>query len=188
LLACALTVFARRGLGRATHADIAAEAGVAVATVFAYFKTRGELVAAVLEEVERYQFEMADRHHRSGGSVPRVLLDHAMAFAASVDTQPDHARVLLEWSTSIREEIWPLYVRFHERMVRKVAAAVRRGQLEGSVPADLDADDAALLFVGAGHAVAQMKFTRQPPGKVHRFLLTLLRGAIGPQAVAAALS
>ena len=187
LLACALKVFARRGLGRATHADVAAEAGVAVATVFAYFKTRGELVGAVLDEVERYQFEVAEHHHGSSGPAPRVLFDHAMAFAVSVDTHPDHARVLLEWSTAIREEIWPLYVRFQERMVRQVAATVRRGQREGSVPADFDADEAALLIVGAGHVVAQMKFTRQPPGKVHRFLLALLRGAIGPQAVAGAL-
>jgi TetR/AcrR family hemagglutinin/protease transcriptional regulator len=187
LLTCALRVFARRGLGRATHAEVAAEAGVAVATVFAYFRTREALVRAVLEEAERFQLDLVDLHHRPGVPVPRALLDHAIAFAASVDTHPDHTRVLLEWSTAIREEIWPLYLSFHERIVEKVALTVRRGQQEGSVPSDLDPDDTALLVVGAGHVVAQMKFARQPPGKVHRFLLALLRGAIGPQAVAAAL-
>jgi TetR/AcrR family hemagglutinin/protease transcriptional regulator len=187
LLVCALRVFARRGLGRATHAEVAAEAGVAVATVFAYFKTRAELVRAVLEEAEHFQLDLVDLHHRPPAPVPQALLDHAIAFAASVDTHPDHLRVLLEWSTAIREEIWPLYLSFHDRIVQKVAETVRRGQREGSVPADLDPHDTALLVVGAGHVVAQMKFAHQPPGKVHRFLLALLRGAIGPQAVAAAL-
>jgi hypothetical protein len=72
-------------------------------------------------------------------------------------------------------------------MVARIAAALRRGQADGSVPAELDAEDTALLIVGAAHVVAQMKFTRQPPDKVHRFLLTLLRGAIGARAMAAAL-
>jgi TetR/AcrR family hemagglutinin/protease transcriptional regulator len=188
LLACATRVVARRGIGRATHAEIAAEAGVAVSTTFVYFKTRTDLVQAVLGDVERFQHALLDRHHRVDSPVPRALLDHAIAFAACVDTHPDHARVLLEWSTSIREEIWPLYVRFHDGMVRRIAETLRRGQADGSVPAHLDADDTSLLIVGAGHVVAQMKFTRQPPEKVHRFLLTLLRGAIGADAVTAALA
>jgi TetR/AcrR family transcriptional regulator, hemagglutinin/protease regulatory protein len=188
LLACAIRVVARRGIGRATHAEIAAEAGVAVSTTFVYFKTRGDLVRAVLEEVERFQHALLDRHHHTGNSVPRALLDHAIAFASCVDTHPEHARVLLEWSTSIREEIWPLYVRFHDGMVARIAETIRRGQADGTVPAGLDAEDTGLLIVGAGHVVAQMKFTRQPPEKVHRFLLTLPRGAIGADAVAAALA
>jgi AcrR family transcriptional regulator len=54
LMACALAVFARRGLGEARHAEIAAEAGVSVATVFVYFPTREALVDAVLDEVDGF--------------------------------------------------------------------------------------------------------------------------------------
>ena len=51
LMAHAIAVFARRGLGRAGHAEIAERAGVSVATVFNYFNTREDLVDAVLTEI-----------------------------------------------------------------------------------------------------------------------------------------
>jgi TetR/AcrR family hemagglutinin/protease transcriptional regulator len=180
-------VFARRGISRASHAEVAAEANVAVATVFAYFRTRAELVQAILAEVEEYYGVQAAHCQRSDVSAPRALLDSAEAYAVSIDTHPNHARVWLEWSTAIREEIWPLYVAFQTRMVGVFADTIRRGQREGTVPADLDAEESALMIVGAAHVVAQMKFTRRPAEKVHRFLLALLRGALGVDAVTRAL-
>lgn len=186
LLGCALRVFARRGLGRGGHAHVAAEADVAVPTVFAYFHTRGNLVEAVLTEVRAFYDGMAERCHRPGVPAPRAILDHAIAFAASVDSHRDHARILLEWSASVREEIWPLYVRQQRDIIARFRATLERGQAEGSIPRDLDAEDTAMMIVGSWHGVAQMKFMRYPPDKVHRFLLALLRAAIGSDALAAA--
>lgn len=188
LLDCAIRVFGRRGLGRGGHAEVASEAGVAVPTVFAYFRTREELCSAVLDAVAHYYEEMSDRYHRADRPVPRILLDHFLAFAASVDSHPDHARILLDWSTAIREEVWPLYLQFHDRIVRRFEKTIRKGQQEGSIPADLEAQNTALMVVGSAFMVVQMKFTRRAPELVHRFLLTLLRGAVGPDAVSTALT
>jgi TetR/AcrR family hemagglutinin/protease transcriptional regulator len=187
LLACAIRVFADRGLGRGGHAQVAEEATVAVPTVFTYFKTRSDLLQAVLREVRRYYDAMADTYHHPGVAAPRAILDNAIAFAASVDSHPDYARILLEWSASVREEIWPLYVRQQADTVARFRATIERGQRDGSIPAHLDAEDTAGMIVGSWHVVAQMKFMRRPPDKVHRFLLALLRAAIGPEAVASAL-
>jgi len=188
LLECAIRVFARRGIGRGAHAEVAGEAGVAVPTVFTYFKTREELLRAVLDAVRRYYEDMADRYHGQDLLAPRVLVDHGLAFAASVDSHRDYARVLLGWGTAIREEIWPLYLDFHDRMVKKFEATIRRGQAEGSIPADLETENSALILVGSAFMVMQMKFTHRPPEQVHRFMLALLRGAVGAEAVAAALT
>jgi len=187
LLDCAVHVFARRGLGRAGHGDVAKEAGVAVPTVFAYFRTRGELVEHVLERVGRHYAEMADRHYRPENPATRALLDFAIAFAASVDQDPDLATVLLEWSTAVRSEIWPLFLQFHRSIVERIEATIRRGQSEGTIAADLDTTNAALIIVGSAHLVVQMKFSRTEPERVHRFLLALLRAAIGPSALNEAL-
>lgn len=183
-----MRVFARRGLGRGGHAEVAREASVAVPTVFAYYRTREDLVREVLGEVVRYYTETMGSHCLGPKPSPQALLDAAIAFAASVDSHNDYARVLLEWSAAVRDESWPLYLAFHDSMVQLFEGAIRRGQCEGTIPADLDANSAAMLIVGSAHLVVQLKFTRCPPEKVHRFLLTLLRGAIGPGAVAAALA
>src|SRR5271165_3751663 len=108
LMRCALHVFARRGLGAARHSEIAREAKVSVPTVFFYFPTRDALVKAVLDEVARFLTDMTIEIHASSAPAPDIVLAHAKAFADSVDTHPDHARVWLDWSTAMREEIWPL--------------------------------------------------------------------------------
>jgi TetR/AcrR family hemagglutinin/protease transcriptional regulator len=188
LLECAIRVFARRGLARGSHAEVAKEAGVAVPTVFAYFRTRSELVTEVLREVARYYSDMADRHYKPENPAARALLDFALAFASSVESHADVATVLLDWSTAVRSEIWPLFLEFHRSMVERIEDTIRRGQREGTIAAALDANNAALIIVGSAHLVLQMKFSRTSPEKVHRFLLALLRAAIGPAALAAAIA
>ena len=188
LLDSAVRAFARRGLNRAGHGDVAREASVAVPTVFAYFRARGELVEEVLKKVVGHYTDMADRHYRAENPAPRALLDFAIAFAASVDTDPDLAAVLLDWSTAIRSEIWPLFLQFHRSMVERIEATIHRGQREGTIPPEVDANNAALIIVGSAHLVVQMKFSRTEPERVHRFLLALLRAAIGPAGFNAALA
>ncbi len=179
LMRCAMRVFARRGLGAARHAEIAREAGVSVPAVFFYFPSREELVTAVLDEVDRFLMDMAERIHASDRPAPEILLEHARAFAASVDTHPDYARVWLDWSTAIREEIWPKYLDFQERMVAIIADTIRRWQNDRGIASDVDIEDDARLMVGSAHMVAQMKFTRVPPEKLEHFLRTLVSAALG---------
>ena len=179
LLQCAMRVFARRGLGAARHAEIAEEAGVSVPAVFFYFPTREELVDAILEEVDRFLVEMAEKIHADDRAAPEILLEHARAFAASVDTHPDYARVWLDWSTAIREEMWPRYLDFQERIVAILARTIRRWLNERGVANDVEIEDDARLMVAAAHMVAQMKFTRVPPEKLDHFLNTLVSAALG---------
>ena len=179
LLECALRVFAHRGLGGARHAEIAKEAGVSVPTVFFYFPSRVDLLTAVLDEVERFYYDMAKRIHGRDLPAPRLMLDHAMTFANSVDTHPDYARVWLDWSTAIRDEVWPRYLEFQGRVIRIMEKTIRRGQREGLLAANVDpGDEAHLMFISA-HMIAQMKFARESPERIERFLQTLVRIAIG---------
>ena len=122
-------VFARRGLGGARHSEIAKEAKVSVPTVFFYFPSREALVKAVLEEVARFLTDMTVEIHSSPEPAPDIVLAHAKAFADSVDTHPDYARVWLDWSTAMRDEIWPLYLEFQENIVVGIIAnTIRRWQ------------------------------------------------------------
>lgn len=146
-------------------------------TVFFYFPTREALVMAVLDEVARFLTEMAVTIHSRDGAAPQIVLAHAKAFAGSVDTHPDYARVWLDWSTAIREEIWPRYLEFQENMVAIIANTIRRWRREREL-IDENAEDDARLIVGSAHMIAQLKFTRCPPEKVARFLRTVVRSTL----------
>ncbi len=182
LLDTALSVFARRGIGRAGHAEIAKEAGVSVSTVFLYFPTREELVSAVFDEVNRFLQDMAEGLHSQERSAPELLHEHVVAFARSVDSHPDYARVWLDWSTAIREETWPRYLKFQDKIVALIAATIERGQLDGTIASGVDPQADARLLVASAHMIAQMKFSRVPDEEIDRFIDTLVSAALGRQA------
>ena len=179
LLRWAMRVFARRGLGAARHAEIARAARVSVPTVFFYFPTRKALVSAVLEEVARFFTEMAATVHGKRGPAPELILEHMRAFADAVDTHPDHTRVLLEWSTALRDEVWPLFLRFQERIIATIARTIRRWRLETASDRDPEAEDDARVIAATGYVLVQMKVAKLPNSRIERFLQTLVRDTLG---------
>lgn len=179
LLAQALRVFARRGLAGGRHAEIARDARVSVPAVFVYFPTRKALVAAVLEEVERFYLEMVEATLRLDLPAPELLLALAHAFTASVDAEPERARLWLEWGAGVREKSWPRYLAFQDHLVARVAEIVRRGQAEGTIAADVDPEADARVVIAGAPVVVQMKLGGRPADEVERFLVTLVRATIG---------
>lgn len=179
LLDCALVVFARRGLGQARHAEIARGAGTSVATVFNYFPSREALVSAVLGEVGRFILDdVLAPIQDANVPAPEVLTRSALAFANAVQHHPDHARVWLEWSTAVREDVWPAYLTFQDRVFALLGATAERGRREGSLPAALDTDDAVRLLVGSAHMIAQMQFSGLDPARVRHFIESIVEGFI----------
>lgn len=180
LLKCAIRVFARRGLGGARHAEIAREAKVAVPTVFFYFPTHAVLVREVLAEVARFFLDMTVRMHDTSRPAPEIVVEHGRVFADAMLTHPDYARVMLEWSTALREEVWPLYLQFHEENIRIIARTIQRWRRETGRDHDEDAEDSARVIAATGYVVAQMKVARMPSERIERFLQTLVRDTLGP--------
>jgi TetR/AcrR family transcriptional regulator, hemagglutinin/protease regulatory protein len=179
LMRCAIKVFARRGLGAARHAEIAREAKVSVPTVFFYFPTRKELVRAVLDEVSRFFMEMTETIHDQQRPAPEIILEHTRAFASAVDTHPDYTRVLLEWSTALRDEVWPLYMQFLEKAVAVIARTIKRWRMETGSQRDPDAEDDARMIAATGYVLVQMKVANMPASRIEHFLQTLVRDTLG---------
>jgi TetR/AcrR family hemagglutinin/protease transcriptional regulator len=174
-----MRVFARRGLGAARHAEIARVARVSVPTVFVYFPTRKALVRAVLEEVARFFTEMAETVHSKSEPAPDLILRHLRAFADAVDTHPDHTRVLLEWSTALRDEVWPLFLRFQEKIIALIGRTIQRWRLETASDRDPEAEDDARMIAATGYVLVQMKVAKLPNARIERFLHTLVRDTLG---------
>ena len=181
LLTCALRVFARRGIGAARHAEIAAEAGVAVPTVFAYFPSRDALVREVLREADRFLAAMVWRAVAAGETAYDKLLSVTRAFAECVESDPDTMKVWLNWSTAMRDDVWPLYEDLQRRVILQFAELIREGQEKGEVEEKVNPEVAAYMVVGGGHMIAQMKFTGRSPAEVEEYLETLVCGALHPR-------
>jgi TetR/AcrR family transcriptional regulator, hemagglutinin/protease regulatory protein len=179
LLGSAIRVFARRGIGAARHAEIAREAKVSVPTVFFYFPTREALVSAVLDEVARFFTEMAETIHSKPYPAPEIILEHTRAFADAVDTHPDHTHLLLEWSTALRDEVWPRFLRFQEHVIATIARTIRRWRMETGSDRDPEAEDDARVIATTGYVLVQMKAAKLSNSRIERFLQTLVRDTLG---------
>lgn len=110
LMDIALEVFARRGIGRGGHADIAEIAQVSVATVFNYFPTREDLVDEILHHVVR-QFSAFLNENIDTSLHAKENLKNTADNMCELALQNEHwLKVWFEWSASARQEVWPLFV------------------------------------------------------------------------------
>ncbi|PSW18536.1 TetR/AcrR family transcriptional regulator [Photobacterium sanctipauli] len=135
LLDFALEVFARRGIGRAGHADIADMANVSVATVFNYFPTREALVEQVLAQVEsRFHLLLKDNLD-SAQPVDIQLTALCYQLIDDVIEQQDWVKVWFEWSTSVRDEIWPLFVSSNKKSFELFAKLFEQAELDSPLSA-----------------------------------------------------
>jgi TetR/AcrR family transcriptional regulator, hemagglutinin/protease regulatory protein len=170
LLDCAVSAFASMGLERATHAEVARLANVSVPTVFVYFPTREDLAAAVLGEVERFLDRIVGASMALRSSPEERLTALAQAFAHAADGPGHLIRVWLDWSTAVRADVWPAYLKVQERIVVQVACAVGEYRAGKPVKPSLGDEAAARMFVGSGHTVALMKLAGAPDKEVDGFI------------------
>jgi TetR/AcrR family hemagglutinin/protease transcriptional regulator len=148
LMEIALEVFAKRGIGRGGHADIAEIAQVSVATVFNYFPTREDLVDDVLNYVVR-QFSNFLADNIDLDIHAKENLRNVTNGMVNLVIQDCHwLKVWFEWSASTRDEVWPLFVssnRTNQLLVKNMFInAINRGE----VCSDHEPDHLANLFHG----------------------------------------
>lgn len=158
LLKCAVIAFANNGIGRAVHADVAELANVSVPTVFNYFRTREDLVDAVLGEVERFFLEVANKAHHADLGAVDSLNAHGNQFVESAINQPEYVKVWLEWTSSLRDDVWPRYLVLHNRVINQIARSIQRGIDSGEISVGLSARELAMIFMGSAHSVAMMVY------------------------------
>ena len=159
LMEHAIKVFSRRGIGRAGHTEIAQIAGVSVATVFNYFKTREALVEEVLEEVESFLIELSTQALKKSREPEETLEACISTFLDACHQNPDYIKIWLEWSSSVREDTWPMYLAFQERLLElltvQISFAINNDVLEPGLPAS----DRVRWALGNLHMLVYMVFS-----------------------------
>ncbi len=163
LLVHAVENFAHRGIGRGGHTEIAETGGVSVATVFNYFNTREDLVDAVLEEVESFLLALAERVYREESDPVAAIKAHLGAFLQACEEHPAYIKVWLEWSASVRDETWPKYLAFQNKLLDLIAERIETGIRSGALEMGLTPRERARWALGNAQMLVSMVFN--PDGK-----------------------
>ncbi len=150
LLAAALKCFSRDGFHRTTTADIVRESGVSQGTLYLYFKSKDDLIAALADD--RHQHEAALNalaEHEEDPLKSILALVRLYAERLSDISQSDALRVGLQgWAEALRNERVRIGVLEGVSLARTaLVRVIRRGQRTGVFRRDLDAEAMASLLV-----------------------------------------
>lgn len=173
LVGHAIACFADHGIARATQAQVAERAGVSVSAVYSYFRTRADLVTAVLDAVAAAIVAMVAESDAPTAPVRDALTTLARHTADMAVDQPDVVRVWLDWSTGVRADVWPRFLALQGQLQGHVGAILAREAAAGPALAT-----AARLFVGGAHTLALMRFEQVSAAELALFIDQMVGGTM----------
>jgi AcrR family transcriptional regulator len=155
ILEVAARVFAERGAAASTE-QVAAEAGVAVGTIFRHFPTKADLLAAIMKDTLAGLAERLAAPEATLFTVFAALVAEAAAKRSVIDLLPDLA---------VGESL----ARFRE----VVADLLARAQERGEVRADVRPDEVMALLVALCQGALRADW---PPALQERTLAIVFAG------------
>ncbi|MEW2305994.1 TetR/AcrR family transcriptional regulator [Streptomyces sp. NPDC006655] len=162
IVAAARRCFARGGFHQTSMPDIAAAAGVSAGAPYRYFASKEEIILAIASDAFRLIFEPMERVAVAADAPSLGDLVGASLQALSAETVTDAAGqavpveellqcVVQTWSELLRDDgVHARASEGFERVRRSIAAALRRGQAAGAVPA-VEPESGARVLIGLLH-------------------------------------
>ena len=134
-----------------------------------------DLDHAVLDEVGRHFIATTRPPFESDLPLPERFANVFAAISASVEEDPDHARVWFDWASAMRGELGPRFLEAQAGMTVVMADAVRATPKKDRAGLEMHAEDVAHLVLAAGEMMARMQISGRPPRDVRRFVRSTLR-------------
>ncbi|MFH8570363.1 TetR/AcrR family transcriptional regulator [Streptomyces sp. NPDC017993] len=163
LLDAAETVFARRGYGPATIADIAAEADLSRASFYVYFASKEEIFRVLAVRVRDTFLAAQDVPGTDPDDVRAVAAASTAAFIAAYARHLPLLR-LLEQQAQLDAEVRTLWEEITERPVHRTARYIRRMTAAGALAPV--ADPLAVARAVGGMSVQFARLVAAEPGEL----------------------
>jgi AcrR family transcriptional regulator len=158
------TVFFSRGWEQATMDDVAAEAELAKATLYLYFKSKEELYSAVLLRGMRIMHAMFERAVAAGENGLERIEGIGRAYVEFARTHPDYFDAMIHFGAKTPGEDTGECQRacdaLGESSIALVAGAVASGVEDGTVRGDLDPLRTAISLWAQTTGVLQIESTK----------------------------
>jgi TetR/AcrR family acrAB operon transcriptional repressor len=156
ILEAALEVFCRKGYARTTFVDIAKEVGLSKGAVYWHFKSKPDLLAAMIVHVRGKHHKSADKMQPGSLSeLRKLLLDHAKMVSKHKDVLKFEffSHLQIEWSEELLAEVHQKLSEWRdgpkEKLITTLADLQKKGELHRK--ADLEKLSLSLfaMWIGA---------------------------------------
>lgn len=157
MIAAALELVGERGPNAVTLGDVGQRVGTSHAAVLYHFRTRRDLLLAVLEERDRRTRALLDRCFTAGGL---VALRQIADLGRGIQREPNFTKLAyVLQAESLEDDRIVRYFRARYRYVRSgLARAIRIGQQHGEIRSDFDVDARAAQVAAFIFGIAQQHF------------------------------
>ncbi len=161
LLDCAVKAYARSGVERAGHGDVAKLAGVSTATVFNYFPTREVLTEAVFDIIRTTVMQMFTSLPKTARTASEQIKIMAMAYDQLLEAHPDMIKVFLNWSVAFGPDVRPQFLALQDEILTVITSHLPGGHTDRSD---------ARVIMAAGDMLAIMKLDNTDADTIQRFV------------------
>lgn len=142
-----VAVIAEQGYHSATTDAIADEAGVAVGTIYNYFKNKEEILASIFEQELTKRLTWLKQLRAQGGPVRETLLHFFDLHRSEIGASPQVTRILLRERSFARDGDPEALKSYMEQIPYNIYRIIEDGQARGEIRADVDARfTAAIIF------------------------------------------
>lgn len=174
ILQAALRVFSREGIARARIADIAAEAGMPLSSLYEYYPSKEAIAYAVpVAQLALFFIEYSERARDT-----RTMRERLRLF---LWLSADFGRRNPDWARTLYLEIWPSVLvgdsparQSLDDYGRFVVELVRRGAAEGEWSAEPDPYETASILIGSHNQVVITWLLYRKPHDIMRAIGLML--------------
>lgn len=174
ILQAALRVFSRQGIARARIADIAAEAGMPLSSLYEYYLSKEDIAYAVpVAQLARFFIEYSERSRET-----TTMRERLRFFLWS---SADFARRNPDWARTLYLEIWPSVLvcdsparQSLDEYGRFVVQLVRMGAAQGEWPTGPDPYETASILVGSHNQMVITWLLYRKPHDIMRAIAPML--------------
>ena len=148
ILEAAISVFSRLGFHRARMEDVARESGLAKGTLYLYYRSKDELIGALLERVFRWGRRDLEAALNSKGPASERLIDLSRRMSKEVERLAMLLPVWFEfYAVAARNKAVKRFVRRYFEEYRMALESVVREGIERGEFRDVDAAEVAVTIV-----------------------------------------
>lgn len=182
MIAAALELVGERGPNAVTLADVGQRVGTSHAAVLYHFRSRRELLLAVLEERDRKARALLEHCFADGGL---DALRRLAAIGHGLQREPNFTKLAhVLQAESLEDDQIVRYFQARYRYIRGgLARAVRTGQQRGEIRLDLDVDACVAQVAAFIFGIAHMHFVDPDQTDVVAVYADFVRGLIADIAV-----
>jgi AcrR family transcriptional regulator len=166
ILDAATRVFAQKGFHEARMEDIANEAGLSKGTIYLYFKSKDDVIAAILDHFYNRGMQDLQMLQDYEGSISELLLLLTRFFGGEAEQMLSMMPIMFEFYAlvarreDVRESIKGYFKTYREGLTALVALGIERGEFRA-----VDPHEAAIILSAIYEGLALLQAT--DPAVVH---------------------